>query len=136
MDGPLCNPAPLAFFGVSLARARSLSLSLPRYRLARTLSRCPSWRALSPFWRALAPAALSLYLLLILCRLFAHHNVHWDAQMLDSVDDRLRHNALHVMFASDVDKVFLATKLTLIKSKDPSTENRSIATRMLRDMLE
>ena len=56
--------------------------------------------------------------------------------MLDSVDDRLRHKALHVLFASDVDKVFLATKLTLIKSKDPSTENRSIATRMLRDMLE
>jgi len=56
--------------------------------------------------------------------------------MLDNTNDAMRHAALHVLFASDVDKAFLATKLTLIKKKDPSDNNRHIAGKMLADMLE
>ena len=54
---------------------------------------------------------------------------------LDRNDDAVRHTAIHVLFASDIDRTFLSTKLSLIKSKDPSRTNRELAAKMLTHLL-
>ena len=56
--------------------------------------------------------------------------------VLDQPDDKQRHTAMHVLFASEIDRRFLGTKLQLIQTKDPSPPNRAMASRMLTHLIE